>query len=94
MLVFSWTGNWKDKFNPEKTRKGKFFLNDKDSVEVDMMFQEENYALGFNRDLKVQVRENVNEILTKRNKKNPDFPNVKTRSLEFRHILSFDCYRR
>ena len=49
------TGNWKDQFNPERTRKAQFFINDKDTVEVDMMFQEEQFALGHSRELGVQV---------------------------------------
>lgn len=49
------TGNWKDQFKPERTRKGQFFINDKDTVEVDMMFQEEKFALGYSKELGVQV---------------------------------------
>ena len=49
------SGNWKDQFNPERTRKSNFYINDKDTVEVDMMFQEEQFALGFDKALGVQV---------------------------------------
>ena len=54
-IAYLFAGNWKDQFNPDRTRKGQFFINDKDSVEVDMMFQEEQFALGFNKELGVQV---------------------------------------
>ena len=54
-LVYA--GNWKDKFDPEHTRKAPFYLNDTDSVEVEMMFKEEKYPMGYDKDTKTQVRE-------------------------------------
>ena len=56
------SGNWKDQFNPERTRKSNFYINDKDTVEVDMMFQEEQFALGFDKALGVQVNKHVFDL--------------------------------
>lgn len=50
-------GNWLEKFDVKNTRKDKFYVNEKETVEVDMMFIHKKFMHAYNRDLEAQVLE-------------------------------------
>ena len=44
-------GNWAHQFDPENTRKEKFHLLNKETVDVDMMFIRRKFYAGFHEEL-------------------------------------------
>ena len=45
-------GNWENKFNKKNTHPEDFYVNDTETVKVDMMYQEGKFPLGWNQELK------------------------------------------
>lgn len=48
-------GNWLEQFKPELTKKEKFYLNDTDTVECDMMHMNKKFLYGEDDDLDAQI---------------------------------------
>ncbi|KAI4462596.1 serine protease inhibitor serpin [Holotrichia oblita] len=48
-------GNWLKQFNPEFTSRDKFYLNDTDSIDCDMMYAEDGFFYGVDLDLDAQI---------------------------------------
>lgn len=48
-------GNWASRFDPKKTVKGDFHLNEKNTVKVDFMTQTGDFNVGFDSELDASV---------------------------------------
>lgn len=48
-------GNWLKQFNPKFTSRDKFYLNDTDSIDCDMMYAEDGFFYGVDHDLDAQI---------------------------------------
>ncbi|KAI4462597.1 serine protease inhibitor serpin [Holotrichia oblita] len=48
-------GNWLEQFKPELTKKEKFYLNETDTVECDMMHMNKKFLYGEDSDLDAQI---------------------------------------
>lgn len=48
-------GNWQRQFDKRNTQKKPFYLNDKDSVDVDMMFISNDFFFSYNQELDSQI---------------------------------------
>ncbi len=50
-------GDWQEKFDSKHTMKSPFFLNKTEKVEVDLMFREDTFMVGYNQEMGCQVLE-------------------------------------